>query len=76
VVTNLSPVVWIGWEILPGEQYFGLIRRADGTVERTRLERDDLQAAGEFVAAQTTRTAASIHARRLARVHSRDSGRP
>ena len=74
VVTKLSPVVWVGWEIRPGEKYFGLIRRADGTVERTRLERDDLQAASTFVTAHQRQDPASIRGRELRRVNSvRDS---
>jgi hypothetical protein len=75
VVKTLSPVVWAGWQIRPGEKYFGFIRRADGTVERTRLKRDDLQAAAEFVDAQRARNAASIRGRQLTGVKSRDRGR-
>lgn len=75
VVKALSPVVWVGWEIRPGEKYFGLIRRADGTVERTRLKCDDLQAGAEFVDAQRARNAAPIRGRQLARVKSRDHRR-
>jgi hypothetical protein len=48
---ELAPVVWVGWQIRRGEEYFGVVQRADGTVERTRLERDDLQAAADFVTA-------------------------
>jgi hypothetical protein len=75
VVKTLSPVVWVGWQIRPGEKYFGFIRRADGTVERTRLKRDDLQAAAEFVDLQRVQNAASIRGRQLLGVKSRDSGR-
>jgi hypothetical protein len=75
VVQTLSPVVWVGWQIQPGEKYFGLIRRADGTVERTRLKRDDLQAAAEFVDAQRPRNAASIRGRQLTGVKSQDRRR-
>jgi len=60
VATNPSPVVWVGWVIRPGEKYFGFIRRADGTVERTRLERDDLRAAADYVTAHIIRSAPSI----------------
>lgn len=74
-VETLSPAVWAGWETRAGEKYFGLIRRADGTIERTRLERDDLQATAEFVAAQRARNAASIRGRQLVRVDSRDRQR-
>jgi hypothetical protein len=48
---ELAPVTWVGWQIRPGEKYYGVVQRADGTVEQTRLERDDLQAAAEFVTA-------------------------
>jgi hypothetical protein len=75
VVKTLSPVVWAGWQIRPGEKYFGFIRRADGTVERTRLKRDDLQAAAEFVDAQRARNAAPIRGRQLTGAKSRDRGR-
>jgi hypothetical protein len=34
-----APVVWVGWQIRRGEKYFGVVQRADGTVERTRLDR-------------------------------------
>ena len=61
----LSPVVWVGWQIRPGEKYFGFIRRADGTVERTRLKRDDLNAAAEFVDEQRARNAAPSRRPRL-----------
>ena len=72
VAKALSPV---GWEIRPGEKYFGFIRRADGTVERTRLKRDDLQAAAEFVNAQRARNAALRSGLELARVEARDRHR-
>src|SRR5258707_14607036 len=68
VERDLSPVVWVGWQIRPGEKYFGVIQRADGTVERTRLERDDVQAAADFVTAYKSGDAASIHGRKLRRV--------
>ncbi len=72
VVKALSPVSWVGWEIRPREKYFGLIRRADGTVERTRLKRDDLQAAAEFVDAQKAQNIAAIRVGDWLRVKSRD----
>jgi hypothetical protein len=65
---DLSPVVWVGWQIRRGEKYFGIIQRADGTVERTRLERDDLQAAADFVTAHKMRIAKSIRGRQLRRL--------
>jgi len=65
---NLSPVVWVGWQIRPGEKYFGIVQRADGTVERTRLERDDLQAAADFVTAYKSGNAASIRCRQVRRL--------
>lgn len=66
--TDLSPVIWVGWQIRRGEKYFGVIQRADGTVERTRLERDDLQAAADFVTAHKMGQAASIRGRRVHRL--------
>ena len=65
---DLSPVVWVGWQIRRGEKYFGIIQRADGTVERTRLERDDLQAAADFVTAHKMGKAASSRGRQLRRL--------
>jgi hypothetical protein len=65
---ELAPVVWVGWQIRPGEKYFGIIGRADGTIERTRLERDDLQAAADFVAAHKMGNAASIRGRQVRRL--------
>jgi hypothetical protein len=62
---DLSPVVWVGWQIRRGEKYFGVVQRADGTVERTRLERDDLQAAADFVTAHKMGQAASIRGRQV-----------
>jgi hypothetical protein len=70
VETELAPVAWVGWQIRPGEKYFGVIQRADASVERTRLERDDLQAAADFVTAHKLGNAASIHSRKLRRVRS------
>jgi hypothetical protein len=66
---ELAPVVWVGWRIRPGEKYFGVIQRADGTVERTRLERDDLQAAADFVTAYMQRQATRIRARKVQRLN-------
>jgi hypothetical protein len=66
--TDLSPAVWVGWQIRRGEKYFGVVQRADGTVERTRLERDDLQAAADFVTAHKMGQAASIRGRKLRRL--------
>jgi hypothetical protein len=66
--TDLSPVVWVGWQIRRGEKYFGVIQRADGSIERTRLERDDLQAAADFVTAHKVGNAASIRGRKLRRL--------
>lgn len=63
-----APVVWVGWQIRSGERYFGIVQRADGTVERTRLERDDLQAAADFVTAYKSGNAASIRGRRVQRL--------
>lgn len=63
-----APVVWVGWQIRPGEKYFGIVQRADGTVERTRLERDDLEAAADFVTACKSGSAASIRGRKLRRL--------
>jgi hypothetical protein len=63
-----APVVWVGWQIRPGEKYFGIVQRADGTVERTRLERDDLQAAADFVTAHQVGSAASIRGRKVRRL--------
>jgi hypothetical protein len=68
VVKKLSAVVWVGWQIRPGATYFGLTQRADGTVERTRLNRDDLQAAAHFVTVQMSQTVAPIRARKLQRL--------
>jgi hypothetical protein len=65
---ELAPVIWVGWQIRRGEKYFGVIQRADGTVERTRLERDDLQAAADFVTAHKMGQAASIRGRRVQRL--------
>jgi len=65
---ELAPVAWVGWQIRRGEKYFGVVQRADGTVERTRLERDDLQAAADFVTAHNMGNAASIRGRQLCRV--------
>ena len=64
----LAPVVWVGWQIQRGEKYFGVVQRADGTVERTRLERDDLQAAADFVTAHKMGNAQSIRGRELRRL--------
>jgi len=64
----LAPVVWVGWQIRRGEKYFGVVQRADGTVERTRLERDDLQAAADFVTAHKMGNAKSIRGRQLRRL--------
>jgi hypothetical protein len=66
--TELSLVVWVGWEIRRGEKYFGVVQRADGTIERTRLERDDLQAAADFVTAHKMGQAASIRGRQVQRL--------
>jgi hypothetical protein len=66
--TDLSPVIWVGWQILRGEKYFGIIQRADGTVERTRLERDDLKAAADFVTAHKLGKCSSIRGRQLRRL--------
>lgn len=63
-----APVVWVGWQIRPGEKYFGIVQRADGIVERTRLERDDLQAAADFVTAHKLGKAASIRGRQVRRL--------
>ena len=65
---ELAPVVWVGWQIRPGEKYFGIVQRADGTIERTRLERDDLQAAADFVTAHKSGNAASVRGRQLRRL--------
>jgi hypothetical protein len=65
---ELAPVVWVGWQIRRGEKYFGVVQRADGTVERTRLERDDLQAAADFVTAHKMGQAAAIRGRQLRRL--------
>ena len=65
----LAPVVWVGWQIRRGEKYFGVIQRADGTVERTRLERDNLQAAADFVTACMQRQATRIRARQVRRLN-------
>jgi hypothetical protein len=65
---ELAPVAWVGWQIRRGEKYFGLVQRADGTVERTRLERDDLQAAADFVTAHKMGNAKSIRGRQLRRL--------
>jgi hypothetical protein len=53
---ELAPIVWVGWQIRRGEKYFGISGRADGTVERTRLERDNLSAAADSVTAHKTGT--------------------
>lgn len=63
-----APVVGVGWQIRPGEKYFGIVLRADGTVERTRLERDDLKAAADFVTAYKSGNAASIRGRQVRRL--------
>lgn len=68
VETKLAPAVWVGWQIRPGERYFGVIQRADGSVQRTRLERDDLQAAADFVTAHKVGRAASIRGRQVRRM--------
>jgi len=65
---ELAPIVWVGWQIRRGEKYFGVIQRADGTVERTRLERDDLRAAADFVTAYKLGNAASIRGRQVRRL--------
>jgi hypothetical protein len=65
---ELAPVTWVGWQIRPGEKYYGVVQRADGTVERTRLERDDLKAAADFVTAHKMGQAASIRGRQVRRV--------
>ena len=65
---ELAPVVWVGWQIQGGEKYYGVVQRADGTVERTRLERDDLQAAADFVTAHRMGQAAAIRGRQLRRL--------
>lgn len=66
--SELAPVVWVGWQIRRGEKYFGIVQRADGTVERTRLERDDLEAAADFVTAHKMGQAASIRGRQVQRI--------
>jgi hypothetical protein len=63
-----APVVWVGWQIRPGERYFGIVQRADGTVERTRLERDDLKAAADFVTAYKMGNPQFIRGRQLRRL--------
>ena len=68
VEKDLAPVVWVGWQIRSGERYFGIVQRADGSIERTRLERDDLQAAADFVTAHKLRNAQSIRGRQLRRL--------
>ena len=65
---ELAPVAWVGWQIRRGEKYFGVVQRADGTVERTRLGRDDLQAAADFVTAHKMGQAASIRGRQVQRL--------
>jgi hypothetical protein len=65
---ELAPVVCVGWEIRRGDKYFGVIQRADGTVERTRLERDDLKAAADFVTAHKLGKSASIRGRQVQRL--------
>ena len=65
---ELAPVTWVGWQMRPGEKYYGVVQRADGTVERTRLERDDLKAAADFVTAHKMGNAASIRGRKLRRL--------
>jgi len=59
--------VWVGWQIRRGEKYFGIIQRVDGTIERTRLELDDLKAAADFVTAHKMGQAASIRGRHVRR---------
>jgi len=61
----LAPVVWVGWQIRPGEQYFGVTERTDGSVERTRLERDDLQAAADFVTAHIQQNDTAARGRKV-----------
>ena len=68
VETQLAPVAWVGWQIRPGERYFGIVQRADGTVERTRLDRDDLKAAADFVTAYKMGKGAVIRGRKLQRL--------
>lgn len=68
VERELAPVVWVGWQIRRGEKYFGVIQRADGTVERTRLERDNLKAAADFVTAHRMGQAAAIRGRQVRRL--------
>lgn len=68
VERQLPPVVWVGWQIRPGERYFGIVQRTDGTVERTRLDRDDLKAAADFVTAHKMGKGASIRGRKLQRL--------
>ena len=68
VQRELAPVAWVGWQIRRGEKYFGVIQRADGTVERTRLERDDLRAAADFVTAHKMGRPASIRGRQVRRL--------
>jgi hypothetical protein len=63
-----APVVWVGWQIRRGEKYYGVVQRADGTIERTRLERDDLKAAADFVTAHKMGNAGSIRARQVRRL--------
>jgi hypothetical protein len=65
---ELPPVVWVGWQIRRGERYFGVVQRADGTVERTRLERDNLKAAADFVTAHRMGQAAAIRGRQVQRL--------
>lgn len=65
---DVSPVVWVGWQIRRGEKYFGVIQRADGSIERTRLERDDLRAAADFVSAHQLGAAKSIRGRQVQRL--------
>jgi hypothetical protein len=67
VERDLSPVEWIGWQIRRGEKYFGVIQRADGSIERTRLERDDLQAAADFVTAQIQQNNTAVRGRKVRR---------
>ena len=68
VERELAPIVGVGWQIRSGERYFGIALRADGTVERTRLERDDLKAAADFVTAYKLGNAASIRGRQVRRL--------
>jgi hypothetical protein len=64
---ELASVAWVGWQIRRGEKYFGVVQRADGTVERTRLERDDLQAAADFVTAHIQQNDTAARGRKVRR---------